>query len=124
MSDGRGRLGPLVFLLGFCFLLGHEMDASRRKEWRVFSVASGMGDEAGYRAFTVLHVPIYALLLWEPCGDANRGLIAGLDVFFIVHVLLHLLFINRPEYRFGSVFSWALILGAGARPEGTAGVSP
>ena len=124
LQDARGRnrrlrrwgvLGHPFFLLGFCLLLVHEMDAIRCKEWRVFPVTSGMGDEAGYVAFTAVHVPLYALLLWGLFGGdgVNRWLVAGLDAFFIVHVLLHLLFIRHPEYRFRSAFSWALILGAG-----------
>ncbi len=104
------------FLLGFCFLLTHEMDAIRCKEWKVFPVTSRMGEEAGYVAFTALHVPLYALILWGLFGGdgVNRGLLVGLDVFFVGHVVLHLLFSNRPEYRFRSAFSWTLILGAGA----------
>ena len=75
---------------------------------------SKMGDEAGYVAFTALHVPLYVLLLWGLYGGGvNRGLIFGLDVFFIVHVILHLVFYNHPENRFRSVFSYALIVGAG-----------
>lgn len=105
----------LFFLLGFCFLLTHEMDAIRCKEWRIFPVTSRMGGEAGYIAFTALHVPIYALLLWGLFGGdgVNRGLIAGLDVFFVVHAFLHLLLRNLPNNHFGSVFSWTLILEAG-----------
>ena len=57
-------LGHPFSLLGFCFLLVHEMDAIRCREWRVFPVTSKMGDEAGYIAFTAVHVPLYALLLW------------------------------------------------------------
>ena len=72
-----------------------------------------MGDEAGHRAFTALHVPIYTLLLSGLHGGANQGLIVGLDAYFVVHVLLYLLLIDHPEYRFRSAFSWALILGAG-----------
>ncbi len=74
-----------------------------------------VGDEAGYRVFTALHVPIYALLLWGlyANGGVNRGLIVGLDVFFIVHVFLHLIFYNHPENRSRSVFSYVLIFGAG-----------
>ena len=78
------------FILGFCFLLVHEMDAIRAKEWKIFPVLSKMGDDAGYVAFTALHVSIYAALLWGICGneDTSRGLIFGLDLFFIVHVFL------------------------------------
>ena len=104
------------FLLGLCFLLVHEMDAIRCKEWRVFPFTSRMDDEAGYVVFTSLHIPLYALLLWGLYGDTglSRGLILGLDAFFVVHVVLHVLFVNHPEYRFRSAFSWLLILGAGA----------
>ena len=103
------------FILGFCFLLVHEMDAIRAKEWKIFPVLSKMGDDAGYVAFTALHVPIYAALLWGICGneDTSRGLILGSDLFFIAHVFLHLIFYNHPENRFKSVFSYALIFGAG-----------
>jgi hypothetical protein len=70
------------------------------------SLTSRMDEETGYLVFTALqHVPLYALLLW--------GLL-GLEFFFIVHVLLHLAYGRHPEYRFGSAFSLALILGAGA----------
>lgn len=104
----------LLFLMGLCFLLVHEMDAIRCREWRIFPVLSEVEDETGYVAFAALHVPLYALLLWGLYGGngVNRGLIFGLDVFFIVHVVLHLIFYNHPENRFRSVFSYVLIFGA------------
>ena len=103
------------FLLGFCFLLAHEMDAVRLREWKMLPVLSGMVEEAGYRAFVLLHVPLYALLLWGLLagGDASLGLMVVLDVFFVLHLLLHVFLRNLPENRFGSALSWALILGAG-----------
>lgn len=105
----------LFFLLGFCLLLTHEMDANRCKEWRIFPFTSRMVEETGYLDFTAVHVPLYALLIWGlfGAGEVNGGLIACLDVFFIVHVLLHLLFIDHPNDLFRSAFSWTLILGAG-----------
>ena len=104
----------LLFVLGFCFLLGHEMDAIRVKEWKIFPIFNGMKDESGYVAFTALHVPLYALLLVGLVGDGvSQGLIVGLDIFFIVHVVLHLVFYNHPENRFRSLFSYVLIFGAG-----------
>ncbi|CAN5602812.1 hypothetical protein BH24ACT22_BH24ACT22_10950 [soil metagenome] len=102
------------FILGFCFLLAHEMDAIRSKEWKIFPGLSRMSDEAGYVTFTALHVPTYALLFWGLRGEgsANPGLITGLDVFFIVHFLLHVVFYNHPKNRFRSMFSYVLISGA------------
>jgi hypothetical protein len=104
------------FVLGFCFLLVHDMDAIKLKEWKIFPVLSRM-DEAGYVAFTVLHVPIYALLLWGLYGEGgiNLALVVGLDAFFVVHVFLHLIFYDHPENRLRSVFSYALIFGAASR---------
>ena len=42
------------------------------------------------------------------------GLIFILDAFFVVRVVLHLLFVNHPEYSFTSALSRVGILGAGA----------
>ena len=73
-----------------------------------------MEDEAAYLVFTALHVPIYVLLLWGLYDDdgVNRALITGLDIFLVVHMLLHLLLRNIPGNQFRSAFSWVLILGA------------
>ncbi len=105
-----------VFLLRFCLLLTHEMDAIRCKEWRIFPGTSRLGDEAGYRVFTALHIPLYALLLWGLAGDGTmtRGLVIGLDAFFVIHLFLHLFLRNLPSNGFNSVFSRALFLGAGS----------
>jgi len=114
-AGGRRMLDHPFFLLGLCFLLAHEMDAVRCKEWRNFPVTSTMEDEAGYRVFTALHIPLYALLLWglSDGSAASQGLIVALDLFFVVHALLHVLLRNLPGYHFTSAFSWALFLGAG-----------
>ena len=80
------------------------------------SLLRSLRDEAGYAAFAALHVPIYALLLAGLFGGGGAGsaLIVGMDAFFVVHVALHVLFRNHPENRFGSAFSWSLIVGSGA----------
>jgi len=104
----------LFFLAGFAFLLAHEMDAIRCREWKIFPILGGMGEETGYVAFTALHVPLYALLFWGlVVGGASGRLITGLDAFFVVHLILHIVLRNHPENRFGSRFSRALFVGAG-----------
>lgn len=116
-------LSYLFFALGFALLLVHEMDAIRLAEWKIFPWLSGLGEETGYRVFAALHVPLYALVsLGLVRGGGESGaLIRGLDAFFVVHVGLHWVFRNHPENRFRSVFSWALILEAGAC--GAAGIA-
>jgi hypothetical protein len=108
-------LPSAFFFLGLALLLTHELDAIRCKEWRIFPGTSRLGDEAGYRTFTALHVPLYAIILWALVagGGGNRALIVALDLFFVVHLALHVLLRDLPRNEFRSPFSWALILGTG-----------
>lgn len=105
-----------IFLwIGLAFLLTHEMDAIRAHEWRIFPLTAWLGDAAGYRVFTLAHVPLYAWLLAlmaRPQG-LGGGLAIGLDIFCIVHVALHVLFLRHPKNEFTGWLSWLLILGAG-----------
>jgi hypothetical protein len=102
----------LFFYLGLSLLLTHEMDAIRCKEWLMFPATSFLKDETGFVVFMLLHIPLYTLLLWGLSG-ANAGLIRGWDIFFIVHVGLHILFLKHPENRFTTRLSWFIIVGAG-----------
>ena len=105
----------IFFFVGLAFILTHEMDAIKAREWTIFPLLAKLDDKTGYLVFTAVHIPLYLVLFWAlftPDG-LNRGLITGLDIFFIIHVFLHLLLLRHPENRFTSVFSWTLILGAG-----------
>jgi hypothetical protein len=108
----------LFFFIGLAFLLTHELDAIRRKEWRLFVFLSNLEEERAFRIFTALHVPIFALIFIAVFGtskvEIRENTITGLDAFFVVHVVLHILFSNRADYDFHRGFSRLLILGAGA----------
>ena len=108
-------LGYSLFIAGLCFLLAHEMDAIRAREWRLLPILSRLGDKAGYLAFTALHIPLYALLFRGlfGAGTPNRGLVIALDAFFVIHAALHVALRDRPDNAFRSAFSWALFMGAG-----------
>jgi hypothetical protein len=105
----------LFFYLGLAFILTHEMDAIRLREWELFPGFGLLSEEHAYRLFTALHVPLYFwlfyLLFFTPGQSLNRAVIVALDMFFIVHILLHILFIHHPKYRFNTWFSWMLIGG-------------
>lgn len=104
----------IFFTLGLSLLLTHEMDAVRAREWRLFIGLAALPEEAAFRLFTALHIPLYALLLWALAGGPPAGLIVALDAFMVIHAGLHWLFRRRPAYEFRSWFSWAIIVGAAA----------
>jgi len=103
----------LFFYLGFSFILMHEMDAVRCKEWRIYPGLSLLDDKWGYRVFMIAHIPIYYFLLWGLIGQQdNAGFIRGLDLFFIIHFGLHLLFLMHKKNEFTDWISWTIITGA------------
>jgi hypothetical protein len=104
----------LFFYLGTSFILMHEMDAVRCKEWRIFPGLSLLDDDWGYLAFMLVHIPLFLFLFLGLYGQGpNEKFIFGLDVFFIVHVALHLLFLRHKRNEFKDWISWTIILGAG-----------
>ena len=100
------------FYMGLAFLLVHEMDAVRLQEWRMMPFLSRLEDETGYLIFTLLHIPLYGLLFWGLwfSESITVNLIIGLDLFFIIHLGLHLLLLKHRNNQFRNYFSWGLIL--------------
>jgi len=60
----------LFFYLGLSFLMLHEMDAVRRKEWQLIAGLSTLDNERGYILFSVLHIPLFVVLYILPCRMA------------------------------------------------------
>lgn len=104
----------LFFFLALGFLFTHELDAIRCKEWLMFPLTSWLEDERGYAVFTLLHIPLFVWICWSLATiPLNQGLIRSWDIFCIVHVGLHLLFLRHPQNRFTEPLSWGIIVGAG-----------
>ena len=101
------------FYLALALILMHEMDAIRCKEWRIFPGLSYLNDTWGLRLFLWAHLPLYYFLLFPLRQKNLENLIYGLDIFFLVHVGLHLLFLLHPKNEFKDSLSWSFILGAG-----------
>lgn len=110
-------LNHFFFFVALSLLLVHEMDAVRLYEWRLFRFLSTMLEDRAYMTFTALHIPLYVALFWglfqNTTGGMNQNLRMGIDLFCIVHIVLHMLFANHAEYQFHSFFSRLLIGGAG-----------
>src|SRR5215216_972057 len=101
----------LLFYFGLSFIAMHEMDAIRCKEWRIFPGLSLLDDNWGCKVFMFAHIPLFFLLFWGLYGQGiNKSLIFGLDIFFIVHVGLHILFLRHKRNEFKDWISWTIIL--------------
>ena len=102
------------FYSGLSLLIVHEMDAIHNREWRMFYGLSKLNDTQGYQIFGLLHIPLLACIFWILLAAPETivgYLQLGLDVFFMIHFFLHLLFLKHRNNGFKSIFSWSLISG-------------
>ena len=102
----------LFFYLAVSFILIHEMDAVRCREWRIFPGLNLLSDRTGMIWFMLLHIPLFALLI-QSIGTGSESVIFGLNIFFMAHVGAHLLLYRHPKNEFTDWISWTMILGAG-----------
>lgn len=104
-----------IFLyLGFSFMLMHEMDAMRCREWRIFPGLSSLNEKLAFQIFLFVHIPLFFIPLYYLHIDAYAEAWAkGLAYFFMVHFFLHLLFLKHKNNEFTDWISWTIISGAG-----------
>lgn len=99
----------ILFLFNLSLFLLHEMDAIRRSEWKLFIVLRDMKEEKAYTYFTWIHLPLYTIilsLLFSPYQTITFWI---LDLFFILHTVLHFVFEKHPQNEFKNRFSRSLI---------------
>ena len=106
-------MDSLSFYIGLTFILMHEMDAIRCHEWRIFPGLSSLNDRTGFAIFLWTHLILYvALFVFLSMEEYRDGTIHSMSIFFVVHLLAHLLFLRHPRNEFKDVHSWLLIAGA------------
>jgi hypothetical protein len=98
-----------VFFINLSLLLLHEMDAVRRGEWRMFPFLKTLPEERAYRLFTLLHLPLYTLLLWLLGEGAPVPGMAAVDLLLVAHAVLHRCCEGHPGNAFRSRFSRSII---------------
>ncbi len=99
------------YIAGLTFILLHELDAIRCHEWRIFPGLSSLSDRNGMLLFMVLHVPLFYWVISASFKDSS-GFRVGFDLFLIIHLGLHLLFLMHPRNEFKDWLSWTLIVSA------------
>ena len=59
------------------------------------------------------HIPLFFLLLWALMGQENPSYWrAGLNFFFLLHLIAHILLVRHPKNEFKDWLSWLWIIGA------------
>ena len=100
------------FLLGTTFILMHEIDAIRCREWRIFPGLSLLSDKVGMILFIFLHIPLFYWVLLE-IQTNHEVFVHRFDIFLIVHFFLHIMFLLHKNNEFKDWISWSIISGAG-----------
>lgn len=103
----------IFYTLGLALIFMHEMDAVRCKEWRIFPGLSVLSDARGFVVFMLAHIPLFFWLL-SMYQHGSQTFRMGFDIFLIVHLGLHILFLKHPNNLFKDWISWSIIVGAGA----------
>ncbi|MCI4649110.1 DUF6713 family protein [Phaeodactylibacter sp.] len=102
------------FYIGLALMAMHEMDAIRCREWRIFPGLSKLSDRMGFLVFLYAHIPLFYFVFYRlsSCEDHEK-FIDRFDIFMIVHLGLHVLFLKHENNEFKDWVSWTIIIGAG-----------
>ncbi len=101
-----------LFILTISLLILHEMDAIRRKEWKLFVVLKDMKEEPGYLVFSLLHLPLCIIILYfimNSSGQYYHVFTLAINGFLIFHGGIHLLFRTKTGNEFKGVYSYTII---------------
>lgn len=99
----------VLFIVNLSLFLLHEMDAIRQSEWRLFIVLRDMEDTKAYKVFTLIHLPLYTIILCLLFSKYQIITFWILDIFFIIHSLLHFFFEKHSRNGFKNNFSRLII---------------
>jgi len=106
-----------LFFVGVSLLLMHEMDAIDKEEWRLMFVLRKLPRERALRWFITLHFPIFVGLLFLVAAGPSattRWVEGGVDLFLIVHAVLHENLSRTGDESFANSYSHTVILSAAA----------
>jgi hypothetical protein len=90
------------------FLLVHELDAVRQREWQFFFAPLPVSDETAVRIFTAVHAPLFVVVLGSLESPTAQ---VAVDTFAIIHAGVHFGLRNHPLVAFGGLFSRFWIYG-------------
>ncbi|OHD19888.1 MAG: hypothetical protein A2086_02705 [Spirochaetes bacterium GWD1_27_9] len=105
----------LMSVLSVMFLFMHEFDACYRKEWKMFKFLRNFNENTQYLIFLYIHIPITLFLLyylWTVINFNNIILWIIVNVFFVLHLVIHLIARKWKSNVFTEIHSFIFIVGA------------
>lgn len=103
--------------LSLALIATHELDAMKQQEWLVLPLTSFLPEPIAWRAFTVLHVPIF-YGLFRCASSPSMAIRSKFDRYFggfcVFHAGLHLAFWMHKQNTFNNVMSQSIIWAAAA----------
>ncbi len=98
------------FYLGLSFILVHELDAVHRKEWRIFPGLSLLNETWAANIFIFAHIPLFFLLFLALSSNNDyKFTILCINLFFLLHLALHVGFLRHKKNEFKGWGSWIMI---------------
>lgn len=114
LNSSEMELYKVIFYLGLSFFTMHEMDAVRCKEWRIFPGLTSLDDKWGFLIFMLAHIPIFFFINISLVNtDSPDKFMVGFNIFLILHMAIHIIYIKHKKNEFKDWISWTLIIGAG-----------
>lgn len=72
-----------------------------------------LSDRLGHGVFMFAHIPLFYLIYRQLADPHAEFFIKGFDVFMMIHLVLHILFLKHKKNEFKDWISWSIIVGAG-----------
>lgn len=104
-------LYPIVLAL----LISHELDAMIRNEWELLPGLSALSPEVAPDVFNLLHVPLFAGILWAGFNGSRavrRAVAVGVEVFVVGHAVAHFALSGAARYLFEPPVETITVYGA------------
>lgn len=100
----------VIFLFNLSLLFVHEMDAIRYQEWKMFFILKDMDDNKAYNIFLLLHIPLYTVALCFIMSSFRTLGFYIIDIFLIVHLILHICFLKNKNNQLNNKLSMSIIV--------------
>jgi hypothetical protein len=106
----------IVTYLNVIFLLMHEFDAFRCNEWKMFRFLRRFKESIQYYIFLYIHIPLIILCifyLWATFNFNFFPIWLFMNIFSVLHLILHLIAIKWKSNVFENINSFIFIVGYG-----------